>query len=571
MSGKEDKFDKYDEMGQLPGGYDVALAREAALKHAREQLSKEKNWLREAQLEWEISDARFDEEADCYRVILECYPDDADVETKSQWEYHIDATGKLYPGTPMLISRGKWGDSQSDLAKTPSKVSGTGEAIKSRKSLLIFIGILVIIGAVVAGVVMMVNSSDDTENATEPDIVLSPLSGPVGSTLTITGTEFPPLAYIESLTISDVSLLPPGTVMTDSDGSFTEQVTVPGFSLGSYEINAEVGGKTATAAFSVIQEPIQIPTCTAGWMCDGDTRYYLSTDCTKSNRAICEYGCQGGECIPPPPSASTLEMTSIPSGTFNIGSNDGDPDEKPVHSVTLSPFNMSKYEITYAQWVKVRNWGNDHGYQFENQGIQGSKGYDSSSKQDDSHPVTSIDWHDAVKWCNALSEMEGRLPCYYTSSSQFTVYRTGTLDIQNDWVKWNANGYRLPTESEWEYACRAGTTTKYSIGNSISGNSANYWNSGDSYDNGATPVGSYVANAWGLYDMHGNVWEWCWDWYGLYSSSLESNPRGPSVGSDRVVRGGGWDDWAEDLRSAVRIYDNSDDHYTNRGFRPVRS
>lgn len=108
MGGKEDKFDKYDEMGQLVGGYDVNLAREKALQHAKDKLSKNKVWLQGLALIWEILSAKFDEEEDCYKVTLECYPEISEIDEKSRWEYHIDVAGKLYAGTPRLVSRGKW-------------------------------------------------------------------------------------------------------------------------------------------------------------------------------------------------------------------------------------------------------------------------------------------------------------------------------------------------------------------------------------------------------------------------------------------------------------------------------
>jgi formylglycine-generating enzyme required for sulfatase activity len=246
-----------------------------------------------------------------------------------------------------------------------------------------------------------------------------------------------------------------------------------------------------------------------------------------------------------------------------MGSSKGLSYEKPVHSVTLSPFSMSRCEITYAQWVKVRDWGKSHGYSFNQAGVMGDD--NSGSKMDENHPVTNIEWYDAVLWCNALSEMEGRTPCYYTSASQSTVYRSGRTNIQSDWVKWNANGYRLPTEAEWEYACRAGTTTDYSTADSIGVKDANY----NSY--GTMPVGSYAANPWGLYDMHGNVWEWCWDWAANYDSGAVNNPRGPSSGSRRVIRGGSWIYYMEDLRSANRCGILPDGGWTILGFRLVHS
>jgi formylglycine-generating enzyme required for sulfatase activity len=280
------------------------------------------------------------------------------------------------------------------------------------------------------------------------------------------------------------------------------------------------------------------------------------------------------EVTPTPTSTPTplhIEMASIPGGTFGMGSTDGESDEQPFHSVALLPFSMAKYEVTYAEWMEVKSWGEAHGYSFNRPGDRGSE--ERGGTQDENHPVTDIEWYDAVLWCNALSEMEGRTSSYYTSSAKSTVYRSGRVSIKNDWVKWDSDGYRLPTEAEWEYACRAGTTTEYSFGNSISGSDANYRGSGDSYDNGTTPVGSYRANAWGIYDMHGNVWEWCWDRYDsrYYRSSPSNNSWGPSSGQFRVWRGGSWSYYPEDLRSANRNNINPAHDGHDIGFRPVRS
>ena len=137
-------------------------------------------------------------------------------------------------------------------------------------------------------------------------------------------------------------------------------------------------------------------------------------------------------------------------------------------------------------------------------------------------------------------------------------------------------GCRLPTEAEWEYACRAGTTTPFSTGNNLTTSQANY-NGNYPYNNNlegeyrqqTTPVGSFAANAYGLFDMHGNVWEWCSDWYGGYSTSAQTNPKGASSGSDRVRRGGGWGSFAYYCRAAYRYYDTPDYNDYNLGFRLV--
>jgi formylglycine-generating enzyme required for sulfatase activity len=162
------------------------------------------------------------------------------------------------------------------------------------------------------------------------------------------------------------------------------------------------------------------------------------------------------------------------------------------------------------------------------------------------------------------------------------------MDPQNtneeDKIKWlvtwdrNANGYRLPTEAEWEYACRAGTTTPFSTGNNITTSQANY-DGNYPYNNNAkgvyrektVNVGSFAPNGWGLYDMHGNVWEWCWDWYGDYTSGAEANPAGPATGARRVGRGGCRNSYAQNLRSARRNFYAPSVQSGSVGFRLVRN
>jgi len=252
-------------------------------------------------------------------------------------------------------------------------------------------------------------------------------------------------------------------------------------------------------------------------------------------------------------------MAMIPAGPFQMGDSlDGGGG---VHTVQVSGFYMDKYEVTKGLWDDVKTWALAHGYTFDNAG----------SGKAANHPVHTINWYDMVKWCNARSEKEGRVPAYYTSAAQTTVYRTGQVSVQNDWVKWKA-GYRLPTEAEWEKAARGGASgQRYPLGNTITHSQANYYSSSvyaydisptrgyhPSYNDGVnpytSPVGSFAPNGYGLYDMAGNVWEWCWDWYwyGSYSSGSQTDPRGPTSGSGRVVRGGGWSGNAIGCRVAYR-------------------
>jgi formylglycine-generating enzyme required for sulfatase activity len=271
-------------------------------------------------------------------------------------------------------------------------------------------------------------------------------------------------------------------------------------------------------------------------------------------------------------------MVLIPAGSFRMGDviGDGYSDERPLHTVTVSAFYMDKYEVTRSLWNEVYVWAITHGYSFDNWG---------SGKAAD-HPVQEISWYDAVKWCNARSEKEGRLPAYYTSAAQTTVYRTGQVNVQNGWVKWD-RGYRLPTEAQWEYAARGGVEGKrFPWGDTISQSQANYYSkSSYSYDISPTrgyhpayatggepytsPVDSVAANGYGLYDMAGNVWEWCWDWHGGYGSAAISDPRGPASGSVRVFRGGGWLGNARRCRVSDRYYFRPDYWYNSIGFRSV--
>lgn len=241
-----------------------------------------------------------------------------------------------------------------------------------------------------------------------------------------------------------------------------------------------------------------------------------------------------------------MKLVLIPTGEFLMGSPTGEEerdDNEHRHLVKISrAFYAGVTEVTQGQWVKVM--GN-------NPSANSSCGREC--------PVELVTWHEAVKFCNKLSEREDLKQAYWIN---------GTFVFRNQ----DANGYRLPTEAEWEYACRAGTTTRFYAGDTESDLGRAGWYNGNS---GRTihPVGLKTPNAWGLYDMHGNVWEWNWDWYGkdYFLHSPLNNPAGPIGGLDRLHRGGGWNNGPKQSRSAFRWGVTPTGRTQFLGFRIVRS
>jgi formylglycine-generating enzyme required for sulfatase activity len=272
------------------------------------------------------------------------------------------------------------------------------------------------------------------------------------------------------------------------------------------------------------------------------------------------------------PTTTPAGMALIPAGWFTMGDTlDGESDATPTN-VYVSAFVMDVNLVSYGLWTNVHIYAISHGYNFMHAGVNGGTGTN--------YPVETVDWFDCVKWSNARSQQAGLNPVYYTDAGFTQVFTNGdfgTTVYQN----LSVNGYRLPTEAEWEKAARGGGIgLRFPWGNLIHTNQAQYTYSANySYDlgpanslSGPSPVGSFDVNGYGLYDMAGNVYEWCWDWYGKpYGQPGTINPTGAGPASGfRIMRGGLWSSPAAVARCAYRFQEQPDNAYFALGFRCVR-
>jgi len=268
------------------------------------------------------------------------------------------------------------------------------------------------------------------------------------------------------------------------------------------------------------------------------------------------------------------DMTFIPAGSFTMGDVlDSESDAMPTNAM-VSAFYMDVNLVSYDEWQSVYIWATKRGYGFVNAG----------SGRAANEPVQMVDWFDTAKWCNARSQQDGLTPVYYTDAELTQVYTNGEMV---PYVNWTNNGYRLPTEAEWEKAARGGLNGKrFPWGNTISESQANYYGATavDSYDFGpdgynatfapggfpyTSPVGYFAPNGYGLYDMAGNVFEWCWDWYGMpYAGG--NDPKGTTSGIYRVIRGGCWNGYAGNARCSGRAADYPNAVQGFYGFRCVK-
>jgi formylglycine-generating enzyme required for sulfatase activity len=286
-------------------------------------------------------------------------------------------------------------------------------------------------------------------------------------------------------------------------------------------------------------------------------------------------------------STSTVDssaLVSVTGGTFTQTDTSANS-----FSHTISTFKIGKYEVTYELWYTVYQWAIANGYTFAYAGSEGIYGTIGAAPTAAKYqPVTSVNCRDVIVWCNAYSEMSSLTPAYCSNASYITpikistnysVIETAPGTVDNPYVNWSANGYRLPTEGEWQYAASYIDGTSWTPYNYASGATADYTNvtaTGlvawyNANCSSTQAVGGKTANALGIYDMSGNVYEWCWDWYGTYPGT-STDYRGPVSGSVRVMRGGNFDGFASYLQVGNRnTAANPCSAFGSSGFRFART
>ncbi|PKL92367.1 MAG: hypothetical protein CVV21_03390 [Candidatus Goldiibacteriota bacterium HGW-Goldbacteria-1] len=262
---------------------------------------------------------------------------------------------------------------------------------------------------------------------------------------------------------------------------------------------------------------------------------------------------------------------------------------------TISGFMIGKYEVTYELWYEVYGWALINGYTFQNPGKEGSKGNVGLPPTDKKYePVTSVSWRDCMVWCNAYSQKMGLIPVYYSdaafSNPIKNSYAAGENEININttpgsfdypYVNWNVNGYRLPTEGEWQYAASYIDGVNWTPYNYASGATADYQDDAatdvvawyyENADDTTHVVGEKKSNALGIYDMSGNIQEWCWDWYGAYPEGAVTDYKGPEYGGGRMARGGYYDYYKVILQIGLHNYYSHDPYKAEQkyGFRFAR-
>lgn len=254
-------------------------------------------------------------------------------------------------------------------------------------------------------------------------------------------------------------------------------------------------------------------------------------------------------------------MIYVSGGTFDMGSETGDNDELPVHPISLTNFYIAKHETTQGEWEEIMGY---------------NPASDSGFGEGNQYPVFFVSWYDIMVYCNKKSVKEGLTPCY-TKDGEANTELWGNVPTAEDSIQWDniicdwsANGYRLPTEAEWEYAARGGRSSQHYTysGSNIMNEVA--WNANNSMSK-AHLVGTKANNELGIYDMSGNVYEWVWDWYGPYSASnSQINPSGPETGLYHVGRGGAWFGSVKGCKTTYRNYFSPSGKNKRFGFRVAR-